>query len=290
MAEKMDVSIIVPAFHGEKYLDDLLQMIKRNVENAKGIQTELILVNDSPDDVPDFSAFRSEAFPVNILLNEENLGIQRARIRGLDNARGTYILFLDQDDWIADDAIFQLYRDVDGKEAISGNWEREKFIGGTVRREPISGKIDEDVLKLFLRGGNHIGPPGHCMLRKDCIPESWKKNIMKINGADDHFLWLCMLTEGHRFSYCDKTVYVHKLNELSYSMDHWIMTDSEVEAFLLAADIYKYSKRIRRRYLRNVEFRKTMMHLVEDKEPVIKRRLLYLKYPEEVWYKLKSYL
>ena len=41
------------------------------------------------------------------------------------------------------------------------------------------------------------------------IPDVWKENIIKKNGADDYFLWLLLLAMGIGFYYVDIPLYTH---------------------------------------------------------------------------------
>lgn len=53
----MDISIIVPLYKGQKYIEKVLNMIRGNNRNAKFL-TEVIFVNDFPSEtirLPDLS-------------------------------------------------------------------------------------------------------------------------------------------------------------------------------------------------------------------------------------------
>lgn len=45
----MDVSVIVPFYKGNKYINNILRMVKENVANANEITVEVVVVNDSPE-------------------------------------------------------------------------------------------------------------------------------------------------------------------------------------------------------------------------------------------------
>ena len=45
----MDVSVIVPFYKGNKYINNILRMVKENVANANEIKVEVVVVNDSPE-------------------------------------------------------------------------------------------------------------------------------------------------------------------------------------------------------------------------------------------------
>ncbi|MCI9143232.1 MAG: glycosyltransferase, partial [Lachnospiraceae bacterium] len=103
------VSIIVPVFNVEKYLEKCLESIE--------IQTygnlEVILVEDGS---LDFSgkickefARRDRRFKV---ICQKNQGVLAARKTGLNVAAGKYVCFVDSDDWIDRDMIRILYQSI----------------------------------------------------------------------------------------------------------------------------------------------------------------------------------
>ena len=54
MNMKTTVSVIIPYFHGSRFLHQLLQMMEDNAESLKSehdAALEVLLVNDSPDEI-----------------------------------------------------------------------------------------------------------------------------------------------------------------------------------------------------------------------------------------------
>lgn len=98
------VSVIVPVYNVEKYLDKCIQSIQRQTyENL-----EIILVDDgSPDrcgKICDEYAREDRRISV---LHKKNGGLSDARNAGVDIASGKYLLFVDSDDFIDEDLIRQ---------------------------------------------------------------------------------------------------------------------------------------------------------------------------------------
>ncbi|MGN0521376.1 MAG: glycosyltransferase family 2 protein [Eubacterium sp.] len=98
--QKNKISVIVPIYKTEKYLDKCIEsIVNQTYENL-----EIILVDDgSPDGCPrkcDEWAERDSRIKV---IHKENGGISSARNAGLDNATGDFIGFVDGDDFIEND-------------------------------------------------------------------------------------------------------------------------------------------------------------------------------------------
>lgn len=100
------VTIIIPVYNTEKYLKKCLD----SVVNQTYKNIEIIIINDASTDCS-FSILREyEKNYKNIRLIHtiKNEGLSEARNRGLEQAQGEYIYFLDSDDWIRKDTIEKL--------------------------------------------------------------------------------------------------------------------------------------------------------------------------------------
>ena len=103
----IDVSIIVPAYNAEEYLDRcIVSLLRQTIKN-----TEIIIVDDgSPDNTFTIASSYAERFPDRVIaVTQENQGPSAARNKALDLARGTYIGFIDADDWADTDLFQKLY-------------------------------------------------------------------------------------------------------------------------------------------------------------------------------------
>lgn len=282
----VDVSVIVPLFHGAKYINNLLQMIKKNSESARYIKIELVLVNDSPDDVPICPQVMNENFTILFISNKENLGIQRARLCGVEHSSGEYLLILDQDDEISDDAIEKLYNAVQSGDIAVSDWSMEVPCGQKIGYKDFLVEIKHFSLRRLSYGSNVVGPPGHCLIKRDCLPSCWKNIIMKINGADDYYMWIGMLAEKRKFVHCDGKLYLHKYHDNCFSNDDLNMLKSKDEAFKLAADEYKISFFWRWVHARSVRLRILWVKNKYIKNSRFMRRILLVLYPEQLLFRV----
>lgn len=91
------ISIIVPVYKVEQYIRRCLD----SIVNQTFTDWECILVDDgSPDNsgkICDEYAEKDDRFRV---FHQENAGVSAARNKGLDEARGEWISFVDSDDWV----------------------------------------------------------------------------------------------------------------------------------------------------------------------------------------------
>lgn len=106
-AEKMpELSIIVPIYKVEKYLDECIQSILHQTFT----DFELILVDDgSPDACPQMCDAIAEQDSRVRVIHQKNGGLSAARNTGIEAARGKWLGFVDSDDFVAPDFYEKLY-------------------------------------------------------------------------------------------------------------------------------------------------------------------------------------
>ena len=124
---KMKVSIVIPVYNVESYIEDCLKSVA--AQTYKG-EIECIIVNDC---TPDGSCAIIEQFikeyngniEFKLLHHTINRGLSAARNTGIDAATGEYIYFLDSDDEITPECIELLVEPLKNKkyDFVIGNYE-----------------------------------------------------------------------------------------------------------------------------------------------------------------------
>ncbi|MEO3135266.1 glycosyltransferase family 2 protein [Turicibacter sanguinis] len=104
------ISIVVPIYNVEKYLEECLaSIINQTYKNI-----EIILVDDGSTDSSSVICRKYAEQDKRIkLFTKKNGGLSDARNYGIDKSLGTYITFVDSDDLIASNYIEILYRAID---------------------------------------------------------------------------------------------------------------------------------------------------------------------------------
>lgn len=99
------ISIILPLFNAEKYLEESLQSIL-----AQTLQEfEIICINDDSKDKTGIILQKYKDARLKILSNETHLGAAKSRNKGLMEAKGKYITFLDGDDIFDENMLLLAY-------------------------------------------------------------------------------------------------------------------------------------------------------------------------------------
>ena len=105
---KQKVSIIVPVYNVEKYLDRCMESLLN--QTLKDI--EIILVDDgSPDNCPQMCDEYAKKDSRVKVVHKANAGLGYARTSGLEVATGEYVAFVDSDDYVDLDAYQTMYNE-----------------------------------------------------------------------------------------------------------------------------------------------------------------------------------
>lgn len=142
----MKLSIIIPVYNVEKYLEScILSVLKQSEIN----DTEIILVDDcGKDDSINIAKRIVKEYSVNynikIVFHTHNQGLSAARNTGVKNATGDYVFFLDSDDELPENTI------VTFKEYLSqyGN-NVDFFVGNYIVEGPFKGSILNNTRVLY---------------------------------------------------------------------------------------------------------------------------------------------
>lgn len=132
MVENMNISVIIPFHDGIAYLTDCLDSLKEQPYR----DMEVLLVCDhAAEPIDDLIADYQKELTIKVYNTGEKTGVAAARNLGLEHAKGTYVYFLDSDDYLYEDVLEKLAvlaeeKNLDiayGKKA--GTWfKRELFI------------------------------------------------------------------------------------------------------------------------------------------------------------------
>ena len=230
----MKISVITPFYEGADYMRQYIGCMDANQEQLmkQNMELEVILVNDSPWKKLEGAVCDNQY--IRVITNSENKGIHYSRVVGLNEAAGDYIMFLDQDDLIETDALAKLALAFQKSDCdlIIANARLEQADGTYLKwyrtKEHLNLAWD---LKTYLRVGIQIISPGQCLIKKDAISQFWKEHLVRVNGADDYYLWLLMMAAGRKAAVIDEPEYIHKFTGTNLSADT-TATDASIYDFL----------------------------------------------------------
>ena len=182
------VSVIVPIYNTEKYLNKCLDsIISQKLSNI-----EIILINNNSQDnsLKIAQSYADKNHQIHIINLEHNVGASIARNLGIKKATGKYIGFVDSDDWILEDMYLKMFDLIEETNSDFITCSAKKYIDGDYNMT-IHNHIT-DILKAGLKQTNtravtcSIVKGGWCwkylinriILNVTCIKRYKKKNIL----------------------------------------------------------------------------------------------------------------
>lgn len=208
--KNIDVSIIIPVYNAEKTLPTLVASLLK--ENR--INFEIIIINDGSTDQTSevIKNIRDDRI---ILVEQENKGVYAARNLALSIHHGKWIIFLDADDEVSDDFIFNRIT-----LASKGNYDVTIFNGHRIRAD-----------------GKGIAVPIHTKQQYNRVitGHEWVKTCVQ-NREWPHYLWLQVVKSAYvkKHNVIFRQGYSHK--DISWSIDLATRNGS-----FYISDIYDYT-------------------------------------------------
>ncbi len=127
----IDVSIILPVYNVSKYLERCFT----SIINQTHPNFEVIIVNDGSTDnsgvICDQWALKDSRINV---LHQSNSGVAAARNRGITGASGTYVFFMDPDDWIEPNLIADNLLESNKSDIVIFGYQKETITDSGVQK------------------------------------------------------------------------------------------------------------------------------------------------------------
>lgn len=213
---KPKISIVLPVFQVEKYIENTVKSIC--FQTFKDF--EVILVNDGTRDNSVSIAeriLRKNKVQYTII-NQLNKGVSRARNVGITNSKGEWIICIDSDDIINKFFLEKLYYSciTHQTDVAIANYQmvtkKNLFKAPPTHSESTIYK-QKDILYLFLTRKINIITPA-MLIKKDLITNRLFYDEEIKFSEDQHYIWKVLLEVGN-FSYINTKLYNYYLRENS---------------------------------------------------------------------------
>lgn len=212
---KITFSIIIATHNRPDALDQTLKHLE-NQETDLGF--EVILINDGPAEaIPGLNFGQGKRAEWKFIQNPKNLGRAPSRNKGINEARGEYILFTDDDIWTVPgflDAHYEKQREIGGGVVVGAvppadeiaNTPWHSYI--RQRFDRIHKRLNSDSLDygLFLTG--NVSVPTKAIRNLDGFNEN-----LKYYSFQDTELGLRLYNEGLKFAHAPKAIGYHFFEE-----------------------------------------------------------------------------
>lgn len=127
MVDSILISVIVPVYNVEEYIDEcIISILQQTYKNI-----EIILVDDGSTDRSGILCDGYKAKDKRVyVIHQENMGLAAARNTGIQQAKGEYLAFVDSDDFISPLMYDTLYNEITKEHADIAICNFSKFITG----------------------------------------------------------------------------------------------------------------------------------------------------------------
>ena len=232
----MKISIIIPVFNTQRTLSfSIDSVLKQTYQNW-----ELLLIDDGSTDDSRIICKKYTALHKNIqYYHKTNGGLSSARNRGLKNATGDYILFLDSDDYIHPKTLELLSQqatlnpDIDFIQfRYAETFQYNEFF--ELHKKLNDWEIITDEKEFFRRlinlGGN--GASACTKFYKKSVFQAlqFKEGII----YEDEFFTTRLLAQSHKIGYCSNTFYYYIMRK--NSIIHTSFSPSKLDAIMVRED------------------------------------------------------
>lgn len=207
------VSIIVPVYNAVMYIDRCVQSILSQTIR----EYEVILVNDgSSDGSLHLCKSYADAYDNITFISQDNSGVSAARNRGLSVAKGTYVMFVDSDDYMFPQMCEIMVNTIEEKNAdlvVCGTTETWGGLWAPVR--DVDYQTFDSFKKDFFDHFNSelLSPPWNKIYRRELIKDMFDASI---SFGEDLVFNLNYLKNCQRISFIKSAPFYHeKANENS---------------------------------------------------------------------------
>lgn len=203
------ISIIVPCYNQGEYLEDNLESCYNQTLQAH----EIIVVNDGSSDNTQeiaerfmFKDFPGIESPVRVI-SQVNKGLSSARNTGIMNATGDYILPLDADDILMENAIERITQEANNTNADIIAPSFQEF--GKSNREVILQGFNFEDMKV----ANRL--PYFSAIKRSVLHEVGGYSPKMIYGYEDYHLWFDLFRRAKSICVLQEVLVKYRVKELS---------------------------------------------------------------------------
>lgn len=255
----MKISVIVPAYNAEKTISRCLDSIL----NQNFDDFEIIIINDGSNDGTEkiLNQYIHKDSRVKVI-NKKNAGVSSARNDGLNKASGEFILFVDSDDYIEQNALGLVLENIKDKhDAVlfgyklkgNGNWGNDNHVlsklidifGRTISSKTILEHVitinpNEEILGYSVR----------YLFKKSIIDEFKIRFDTSLKISEDYKFIVEFLHNSNYVYILDEELYIYDVNDYSSTSKYMPSLNEDMYKVnkWIEINIYKGNKYIQKEH------------------------------------------
>lgn len=221
MSSSPIISIIVPVYNVDRFLRQCLE----SLVNQTLKEIEIICINDGSKDnsIRILEEYKQRDHRI-VIIDKQNEGVSAARNRGIEEARGKYLMFVDSDDWIelttchnslmqiekenADVVMWSYVREFQNQSIPKKIWDEERLV---FEKQEVQDRLHRRMVGIL---GDELREPENA----DALCTIWgklyktdiiKKNHIKFDDIREIGSYEDGLFNLNVFGFVDKVVYIN---------------------------------------------------------------------------------
>ncbi len=229
----MDLSVIIPLFNAEQYLDGLIDNIV-SLNSEASFLYEIVLVDDgSEDDTKMRCENAKNRYPFIQYVRKPNGGIAAARNAGLELAHGEYVTFVDQDDELTQgyeaflrqcksqqlDLLITTPSAIDskGNRVATRQFKEEVFCDPAIIKGTARKLIDNEILRNPKQSPTITSSVWNCFFRRGLLVNGGIRFKRFIDYEDDWIFMIETVGSSNRIATTNESFYTYHVRSQSES-------------------------------------------------------------------------
>lgn len=219
------ISVIIPCYNQAKYLPDSLNsVVKQTYQNW-----ECIVINDGSSDNTVEEVGKWSLLDSRIrIVSQSNMGLSASRNKGLDEARGNYIQFLDADDCIAESKFEKQLNLLRKSEGLSLSYTDYLMgLDEDIYKTPVNIQrslprlvMDKPIYDIVSRWETLLSIPVHCFLFDAVFFKDFKIRFDdKLPNHEDWDCWMQIFTLNPLVFLLPEPLAIYRINNKGMCAD-----------------------------------------------------------------------
>lgn len=209
------VSIIVPVYNAEKFLDKCIDSIVKQTYK----RIEIILVEDASTDSSLYlcRSWKKRDNRIRLIVHDSNLGVSASRNDALLVSTGDYLTFIDADDYVDENFIYKLLKGIQEVDiAICGYEKRSEYSDELIKEFliPNIGKLTKEKVIFHTICTNMLGTYMCNKIIRHSMVGSIKFDTSLSIGEDMVFL-IEYMKKCSTYTYINEPLYKYRMNQNS---------------------------------------------------------------------------
>lgn len=224
------ISIIVPLYKDELYIDKCLQSLKGQTLR----DFEIIMVDDCGEDGTYVKAKQfvddnacCKKFSCKLLRNPNNMGQAYSRNKGIDEASGKYIAFLDADDYFVNGALEKIFLKMESQNLEELYFNAHSFYESIEAHRAMRENYDKRTSFDKVYSGEEMF--SNMVVRRELYPQgalrAYNRDFLNVNNFrfdpnklhEDLIFWIKTMPYVKRTSFLNEQIYMRRIHVGSIS-------------------------------------------------------------------------